>query len=95
MTESVLKIIQKAKEQNLTKLNIMTNGLKKLPDELFELNHLEELILGNSRSFERKKENPLILKEIPYDLFKLINLKSLELSGLLIENISEPVLLRC
>ena len=44
--ELALKLIREAKEQRLTRLDLGNCGLTELPDELFELTWLEELILS-------------------------------------------------
>jgi internalin A len=57
MSALALKLIQEAKEQRLTRLDLGNCGLTELPDELFELIWLEELILSdswNEYSFEKK-----------------------------------------
>lgn len=48
MSELALKLIREAKEQRLTRLDLGNCGLTELPDELFELVWLEELILVGS-----------------------------------------------
>jgi internalin A len=45
--ELALQLIQEAKEQRLTRLDLGKCGLTELPDELFELTWLEELILSD------------------------------------------------
>jgi internalin A len=47
MSELALKLIREAKEKRLTRLDLGNCGLTELPDELFELTWLEELILSN------------------------------------------------
>ena len=47
MSELALKLIKEAKEKRLTRLDLGNCGLTELPDELFELVWLEELILSN------------------------------------------------
>jgi internalin A len=46
MSELALQRIREAKEQRLTRLDIGNCGLTKIPEEVFELTWLEELILG-------------------------------------------------
>jgi internalin A len=46
MSELALKLIREAKEQRLTFLDLECCGLTELPDELFELEWLEQLNLG-------------------------------------------------
>ncbi|MFZ1570210.1 MAG: COR domain-containing protein [Thiolinea sp.] len=48
MSELALKLIREAKEQRLTRLDLGNCGLTELPDELFELVWLEELILAGA-----------------------------------------------
>lgn len=45
MSELALKLIKEAKEKRLTRLDLGNCGLTELPDELFELVWLEELML--------------------------------------------------
>lgn len=47
MSELALKLIREAKEKRLTRLDLGNCGLTELPDELFELVWLEELILAS------------------------------------------------
>ena len=44
MSELALKLIREAKETRATRLDLGNCGLTELPDELFELTWLEELI---------------------------------------------------
>ncbi len=56
--ELALKLIAEAKETRATRLDLGNCGLTELPDELFELTWLEELILSNewdNYSFEKKE----------------------------------------
>ncbi len=46
MSELALKLIAEAKEKRLISLDLGNSGLTELPDELFELEWLEELNLG-------------------------------------------------
>jgi Leucine-rich repeat (LRR) protein len=68
--------IQKAKEQNLTVLNLSANSFKsyfhltKIPSKVFELTQLETLNLNLHR-----------IQEIPEDINRLSNLKELHLFG--------------
>jgi internalin A len=58
MSELALQRIREAKEQRLTRLDIGNCGLTEIPDEVFELTWLEELILSGNwadYSFERKE----------------------------------------
>jgi internalin A len=48
MSELALKLIKEAKEKRLTRLDLGNCGLTELPDELFELVWLEELILSEN-----------------------------------------------
>lgn len=47
MSESALELIREAKEKHLVRLDLGNCGLTELPDELFELVWLEELILSS------------------------------------------------
>ena len=46
MPELALKLIRKAKQKRLTRLDLGNCGLTEIPEELFELTWLEELILS-------------------------------------------------
>ena len=60
--ELALKLIQEAKEKRLTSLDLGNCGLTELPDELFELTWLEELILCNSRKiFDEQKRKYILI----------------------------------
>ena len=54
--ELALQLIKEAKEQRLTSLDLGNCGLTELPDELFELTWLEELMLSNSEYTEFDEE---------------------------------------
>ena len=63
MSELALKLIAQAKETRATRLDLGNCGLTELPDELFELTWLEELILSShwyEYSFEKEKEEHFI-----------------------------------
>ncbi len=47
MSELALKLIREAKEKRLTRLDLGNCGLTELPDELFELTWLDELMLSS------------------------------------------------
>ena len=47
MSELALKLIREAKEARATRLDLGGCGLTELPEELFELTWLEELILSS------------------------------------------------
>lgn len=92
MSELALKLIKEAKEKRLTRLDLGNCGLTELPDELFELVWLEELMIGyESRVFNFEtleyiyfesinigKQN--FIKELPEKIKKLKNLKILQLN---------------
>ncbi|HPY41369.1 MAG TPA: hypothetical protein PLM98_12685, partial [Thiolinea sp.] len=48
MSELALQLIREAKEQRLTRLDLGRCGLTEIPEAVFELVWLEELILSNS-----------------------------------------------
>jgi internalin A len=80
------QLIRKAKEQRLIRLDIGNCGLTELPDELFELVWLEELILSNEwdeYSFEKKKwEHYSSLNKGEANNIKSLNTKLKVLRGL-------------
>lgn len=47
MSELALQLIREAKEKRLTRLDLGNCGLTELPEELFELDWLEELVIAN------------------------------------------------
>ena len=56
MSELALKLIKEAKEKRATTLDLRWCGLTKLPNELFQLTWLEELLLSDSaKLFSRKR----------------------------------------
>jgi internalin A len=86
MSEFALERIKEAKEKRLTQLNLGNCGLTELPDELFELVWLEELIVCNNNVSNNFKEIK-ILQHLTYldirwsdikDLSPLKNLKKLK-----------------
>ena len=93
MSELALKLIHEAKKTRATRLDLGNCGLTELPDELFELTWLEELILTNGYRIHAVKtaeeyKNPLYSLNIPNQLkilspkLKLLrNLKKLDISG--------------
>ncbi len=89
MKERALKLIQIAKDKQLTTLNLGRCGLRELPDELFELTWLEELIISDiyhEYNYEKKKWDSIgrdfkgeknHIATLPSSLTKLVNLKKL------------------
>ena len=58
MSDLALKLIQEAKDSRATRLDLGNCGLTELPEELFELTWLEELILNHrywQYDFEKKQ----------------------------------------
>ena len=66
---NLLDIIAKAKSEKATSLDLSQKELRLLPPELFEIETLEELNLDRNK-----------LVEIPDEIGKLKNLKSLSIS---------------
>ena len=66
---NLLDIIRKAKAEKATSLDLSQKELRILPQELFELEDLEELILDRN-----------MLVELPDDICKLKKLKKLSVS---------------
>ena len=93
--ELALQLIQEAKEKRLTSLELGNCGLTELPDALFELTWLEELMLGDSgKKFDKNQYThssiwrfgnettigvPNNLEKISPRIKKLQNLKSLQI----------------
>ena len=75
--ERFLQRIKEAKEQQIEELNLSNYYLTKenqklthIPDEVFELTHLQKLNLNYNN-----------IQDIPSQISRLINLKSLDLIG--------------
>ncbi|MFM9948224.1 MAG: leucine-rich repeat domain-containing protein, partial [Saprospiraceae bacterium] len=93
MSHLALKLIREAKATRATRLDLGNCGLEELPEELFELVWLEELVLSREwleYSFEKKdwikftsqnQGEPNTIKFIPPDIKKLEGLKKLIASG--------------
>ena len=93
MPELALKLIRKAKQKRLTRLDLGNCGLTEIPEELFELTWLEELILSgiwfewdevvNNR--RQKQSNNLgksnVISELPQGFNNLTRLKKLVAAG--------------
>lgn len=93
MSELALKLIKEAKEQRLTRLDLGNCGLTELPDELFELVWLEELILSSEwqvydfktkywkRALSINEDISNNISVLSDDFYKLTNLKILIIRG--------------
>lgn len=93
MSELALKLIREAKENRSTHLDLGNCGLTELPDELFELTWLEELILSSKwweyslndiKEHLKYSENMKVannIEKIPYDIQNLSKLKKLVASS--------------
>ncbi|MEZ4931367.1 MAG: hypothetical protein R2788_04445 [Saprospiraceae bacterium] len=89
MSELALKLITQEKEERTGKLDIGRCGLTELPEELFELVWLEELVVSNMWIETKKNdwvnsqnnEEDNVINNIPIEITKLQKLKSLKLSG--------------
>lgn len=76
--EQLLCIIQIAKDNNWTALDLSDCNLKSLPEELWEITSLKLLYIGNMRAEESKNE----INEISENIIKLINLEALSIANL-------------
>ncbi len=89
MSELALKLIAEAKEKRLISLDLGNCGLTELPDELFELEWLEELNLGvffydfrlQQYRYSKNKETRNSITYISPKIKNLGNLKFLGLAG--------------
>ena len=89
MSIFALELIAKEKEEKTGKIDLGKCGLTELPEELFELTWLEELIISNIiwdyKNLEVvegvNQELPNQLRKIPHRIYKLKNLKCLHFSG--------------
>jgi Leucine-rich repeat (LRR) protein len=79
MSELALKLIREAKEQRLNHLDLGNCDLTVLPDELFELTWLEELILNDNKELYDLKD---ISKLKQINLLDISNTKVHDLSPL-------------
>lgn len=59
MSELALKLIKEAKEKRLTRLDLGNCGLTELPDALFELTWLEELVIGDIQINKKNERNDI------------------------------------
>lgn len=76
--EQLLFLINKAKENGWTALDLSNCGLKSLPDELWEISSLKLLYLGNITSDGPQNE----IDEISEGISNLVNLQALSISNL-------------
>lgn len=74
MLEKVLSKIETNKKRKEKKLDISGFGLTTIPQEVFELTHLESLILGDWLSDNRNQ-----ISQIPHEISSLKNLKNIDL----------------
>ena len=93
MSELALKLIREAKQKRLTRLDLGKCGLTEIPEELFELTWLEELVLSNvwwewneivNRRRLRQSNNLgkiNVISELPQGFNKLTRLKKLVAAG--------------
>lgn len=89
MSELALRLIEKEKKEKTKVLDLGRLGLKTLPEELFDLEWLEELYLCNeywdskNNKFISSKNTyaPNKLSIIPYSIVKFKNLKKLYIGG--------------
>lgn len=90
MSELALQLIAKEKKQRTGKLDLGNCGLTDFPEELFELDWLEELSFNHTsvqygdirwNNFHGSLENNLRITQIPLDFGKLSLLKTLKLTG--------------
>jgi internalin A len=79
MSELALQRIREAKEQRLTSLDIGNCGLTEIPDEVFELTWLEELIIGGWSTSNEGENNSI--KSFNPKIQLLKGLKKLLASG--------------
>ena len=85
MSELALKLIAKEKEEKTGSLDLGNCGLRELPQELFELTHLERLVIADwhndykiAKRIESSNEGPInLFQDIPAQITLLTNLKVL------------------
>ncbi len=82
--QKVKERVAEAKEKKLTTLDLRNCGLGEIPEEVFELTHLEHLLLGAE---EKKEQGQTVyfhsnyISELPHKTVGLASLKSLDLSS--------------
>jgi internalin A len=89
MSDLALKLIRTAKEKRLTRLELGRCGLTELPEELFVLEWLEELVVSNVYWDDEKAKwiesqnqgQPNRLSRIPGSISRLIKLRELFIMG--------------
>ncbi len=79
MSELALQLIREAKATRATRLDLGNCGLEELPEELFELVWLEELVLKNDRIQNKGELNQI--KTLSPKIQLLGNLKKIDLAG--------------
>ncbi|MDZ4667622.1 MAG: hypothetical protein SGJ00_07040, partial [bacterium] len=90
MSKRALNLIRQAKAEGSNTLDLGNTGLTELPEELFELEQLETLIISNGYwDFEKRKwiestnkgNRNYLPGKLPEHLVRLQNLKRLYLDG--------------
>lgn len=76
--EDLICLLQVAKENNWTAIDLSNCGLKSLPDELWEISSLKLLYLGNFK--DDGPQNDIV--EISENISNLINLEAFSISNL-------------
>lgn len=87
--QEALARIQLARQEQATALNLSNCGLTEIPDEVFALTHLTELKLGHWSDYTQQNRNQLT--RIPARILKLVNLKLLDLSCNLLEDLPDEI----
>ncbi|OWY19611.1 GTP-binding protein [Sphingobacteriales bacterium UPWRP_1] len=87
--QEALKRIHLAKQEQASMLNLSNCGLTEIPDEVFTLTHLTELKLGHWSDYAQQNRNQLT--RIPARILKLANLKLLDLSCNLLEDLPDEI----
>ncbi len=93
-----LYLIEREKEQKTGFLDLGNLGLRAIPPELFELEHLEHLSLGGAYSDKENRyhnsensfsKNSIADLNVPWE--RLCNLRRLQLVGVPVEKLSPPL----
>lgn len=80
--ELALKLIEKAKKKKATRLDLGRTGLTELPEELFDLTQLEELIIADEHWSEADQRKIMSANDGPPNNLQSVNPRIAELENL-------------
>ena len=89
LQELVIQRIEEARSQELRTLDLTNLGLTKIPNKVFELNHLTELKLGHWSAYTKRDRNQI--SHIPNEIGLLQNLQMLDLSSNILDTLPTAI----